>query len=570
MKYLTFIFLWLVTLPVTPQDNPLFTAPLDIPLYLSGTFGELRSDHFHSGIDIKTQGTTGHHVYAIEGGYVSRVKVRAGGYGKALYIAHPSGYTSVYGHLEDFYNELADYVEKQQYQKKTHEIDLYLDRETFPVTKEMVIGYSGNTGSSSGPHLHFEIRNSSNQHPLNVLAFDFPVEDRLPPEPRSVRLYPLDSESRIEQRSEIREFDLVECAPNQYRLRRNNPIAVNGSIGIGMEVFDFLNGSRNPCGVYRLELQVDNQSIYLFRMDEFSFSESRYINAHIDYNERIKNGRKIHRLFKLPHDPLPVYKHILDRGVLRISDTLQQRVRIIASDIRGNRSEVTFTLKGRPVHQRYNSTESDEGRLLPHTSGHTIKEKGVTIRFPSYAFYDDIPFTFARTRSDSRFISDIFHIHEPGTPVHKPFSIAMDIDELSPEKQQNAIAVRIEENGDLNPAGGSIKKDQLVTSVRSFGTYAVALDTIAPDVTPLNLRPGQDISGVPAIRFIVRDDLSGIQTYQGYLDNSWVLFEYDPKNELVFHTFDPQRTSANKIHELELYIEDDCGNKTVYHTQFRW
>ena len=570
MKYYIFTFLWLVTLPATSQNNPLFTPPMDFPLYLSGTFGELRSDHFHSGIDIKTKGTTGHNVYAIESGYVSRVKVRAGGYGKALYIAHPNGYTSVYGHLEGYYKELADYVKRQQYQKKTHEIDLYLDPETFPVTNEMIIGYSGNTGSSSGPHLHFEIRNTSNQHPLNVLAFDFPVEDRMPPEPRSVRLYPLDPESQIEQRSKICEFDLVESSPNQYRINRNEPINVYGSIGIGMEVFDFLNGSHNKCGVYRLELQVDDQSIYLFRMDEFSFNESRYINAHIDYRERIENGRKIHKLYKLRHDPLPVYKHIIDRGILYISDTLQRDIRIIASDISGNRSEVTFSLKGQPAHQRYSSTKIDEGRLLLHSSGHTIKEKGITMRFSPYAFYEDISFTFARTRSDDRFISDIFHIHEPGTPVHKSFSLSMDIDELSPELQHKAIAVRIEEDGNLIPAGGSVKKDRLVTSVRSFGTYAVTLDTLAPDITPLNLQSGQDISGVPAIQFIVRDDLSGIRRYEGYLDHSWVLFEFDPKNELVFHTFDPQRTSGNKVHELELYIEDNCGNKTVYHTQFRW
>ena len=570
MKYYIVTILCLVTLPATSQNNPLFTPPMDLPIYLSGTFGELRSDHFHSGIDIKTKGTTGHNVYAIERGYVSRVKVRAGGYGKALYIAHPNGYTSVYGHLEGYYKELADYIKKQQYQEKTHEIDLYLDPETFPVTNKMVIGYSGNTGSSSGPHLHFEIRNTSNQHPLNVLAFDFPVEDRMPPEPRSVRLYPLDSESQIEQRSKIREFDLVESSPNQYRVNRNEPIAVYGSIGIGMEVFDFLNGSHNKCGVYRLELQVDNQSIYLFRMDEFSFNESRYINAHIDYRERIENGRKIHRLYTLRHDPLPVYKHIIDRGILHITDTLQRDIRIIASDIRGNRSEVTLSLKGQPAQQKYARTKIEEGRLLTHTSGHTIKEKGITMRFAPYAFYEDISFTFARTRSDDRFISDIFHIHETGTPVHKPFSLSMDIDKLSPEMQPKAIAVRIEEDGNLIPAGGSVKKDRLVTSVRSFGTYAVTLDTLAPDITPLNLQSGQDISGVPAIQFIVRDDLSGIRRYEGYLDNSWVLFEFDPKNELVFHTFDPQRTSGNKVHELELYIEDDCGNKTVYHTQFRW
>lgn len=572
-KIVLFTAVYLTTINVFCQQQPDFRPPMDIPLLLSGNFGELRSNHFHSGIDFKTQGVTGHKIFAIASGYVSRIKVQTGGYGKALYIAHPGGYTSVYGHLEDYNGTIGNYVRDLQYQRQSHGFDLYLQPGEIEVSKGEVIAYSGNTGSSSGPHLHFEIRRTSDQHPLNGLLFNFPIEDDLPPRILKAAIYPLDESSHVDNASEplylfTRESD------NVTRLAGHNPIKVNGQIGFGIEVYDYLNGAPNRCGVFSLDLEIDGKQVFYSEMNEFSFAESRFINAHIDYALKHKANRNVQRLFKLPYNELSIYKFADNDGAVNISDTLVREVRITATDSYGNSSSLAFQVKGTGGMQTVNNdTPGDPG---PVFTGHTVpfnefssySKQNIELRFPAYSFYDHIDFTVATFEGPDAMYSDIYQLHDEAVPVHRAFDISLVPDRLPVRYPEKLCLVSIEEDGSFKFAGGDFTDGKVTGQLRSFGKYAIGIDTVAPEITPLDLYAGKDLSTQPGIRFSITDDLSGIDSYNGYINGQWVLFEYDPKNNLLFHEFDGRVPFSGKNNELEIELKDAKGNTTNYHTTF--
>ncbi len=566
-KILLFAILLTFQAIISAQTKTDFRSPLDIPLYLSGNFGELRSDHFHSGIDIKTQGTTGQKVYSIEDGYVSRIKVQGGGYGYALYITHPNGYTSVYGHLSKYNVKIGAYTRKIQYSRESFEVDLYLKPDVLLVKKGEIIALSGNSGSSAGPHLHFEIRKTANQHPANVLLYKFPVTDDIAPQFTQLLIYPRGEDAQIRQGYKQIAFD-VEKKDNKYTIANAKDVLVFGQIGFGVEVYDYLNGSRNRCGIYTLELKIDGERYFLTEMGEFSFSESRYINAHIDYEYKKEKQHSVQRLYKLPHNELSIYKQVSGDGLINIRDTAVHHVSILATDAYGNRSELEFSIKGAGVKQNMAIKTEKYDQLLPYNAAGSFADKDIKMSFPAYTFYEDVPFIYARTAGLPETESDIFHVHSPLTPIHKRIELSIKpFDDLS-KYQDKLCMVSINDDNEIRCVGGKYENGYVTTELRSFGKYAVAIDTLAPTIKALNIESGKNVSTQKSIRFLVKDELSGISSYKAYIDNEWILMQFDPKNNLLFYTFDDERISLQKNHELELYVEDSKGNTSFYHTNF--
>ncbi|MEZ5072600.1 MAG: M23 family metallopeptidase [Bacteroidales bacterium] len=317
MPKLTYLFVFLYISPLLQaQSQTAYQAPLDLPLYLSGNFGELRSDHFHSGIDIKTQGRTGHPVRAISDGQVSRIKVQASGYGKSIYIAHPDGKTSVYGHLDSYRDDIAAYVRDMQYKQQSQEVDLYPEAGRFPIMQGEQIALSGNSGSSGGPHLHFEIRQTANQNPTNVLSYGFPIADHLAPRFRSLHVIPCSGDGDTEVETGMRSFSLV-SEGNNFSPGQGRQIPASGCVTLGVEVFDYLDGSSNRCGIHTLDLYVDDELSFHYAMDEFSFAETRYINAHLLYPEKSNPANWCTDFTGCPAT-VWLYGKMIDQGKIRV------------------------------------------------------------------------------------------------------------------------------------------------------------------------------------------------------------------------------------------------------------
>jgi len=567
-RTISLIILQFLMLHSIGQDGIDFHPPVKIPMYLSGNFGEIRSDHFHSGIDIKTQGTEGHQVFSVEKGYVSRIKVQANGYGKSIYISHPNGFTSVYGHLSRYRDDIANYVEGMQYKRKSHTLDLYLDKETFQLEKGELVAYTGNTGSSSGPHLHFEIRTSSNQHPTNVLQYNFSIKDNVSPRFLSLYLYPMDKQSHVNGKTARFVSKLVKDG-GIYTIPYGTTIKGAGSLGISVEVFDYLNGASNRCGIYTLEMYVDNELSYSHVMDEFSFAETRYINAHIDYPERIRSNTKAHRLHRLPNDRLRIYKPSAGNKALQINESRSYPIRIIATDVAGNRSVLEFKLKGIELDVPESVAEEGAGMRMEFDKENSFSEGPVRVNIPPNALYQDLDFIFQSSPGSEGSLTPFYQIGNREVPVHKPYTLSIKSPAIDPALHSKLLLISRNGKNEPGSAGGEYRDGAVVARLRNFGEFAISLDTIPPRITPLG-SGGADLSGKKELRFTIVDDLSGIDTYEGYIDNHWVLFEYDPKNKLLFYRFDEKRILKDTTHELELYVSDGKGNASLYRNTFSW
>jgi len=570
MMHRTFslILFQFLMLHVSGQDGTTFLPPVNIPIYLSGNFGEIRSDHFHSGIDIKTQGTKGHHVFSVEEGYVSRIKVQANGYGKSIYISHPNGYTSVYGHLDSYRDDIAAFVNRMQYKQQSHTVDLYLNKETFPLEKGEFIAFSGNTGGSSGPHLHFEIRTTANQHPTNVLSFNFAIKDNVAPRFHSLFLYPMNNSSQINGQVERFSSKLVKDK-GRYTIANGTTLEASGTLGISVEVFDYLDGASNRCGIHTLEMYVDNKLSYSHVMDEFSFSETRYINAHIDYEERIRSGRKAHRLHRLPNDRLRIYLQTLENKALQIDASRDYPIRIVATDVAGNSSTLEFTLKGSEQTSIESNTEITGTHLMKYNELNSFKEGPVQVEIPANALYQNLDFTFQSSPPADGSLTPFYEISTWEVPVHSSYILSIKSPVVDPSLHKRLLFISYNDEQEVVSAGGEYHDGKVVAKLRNLGIFAIALDTIAPVITPRG-NNGGDYSGKKELKFTIRDELSGIEKYEGYVDNQWALFEYDPKNDLLSYLFDEQRISKDSEHELELYVSDEKGNVSLLHTTFNW
>ena len=413
------------TLYDNPKDKSIFISPVKIPLQLSANFGELRIDHFHSGLDIKTQGVTGKEVIAAASGYIYRIGVSPGGFGKALYVRHPSGYSSVYSHLDKFAPEIEEYVTAQQYDRKSYLVTLFPPREKFPVTQGELIAYSGNSGSSGGPHLHYEIRKSDTEIPVNPLLFEFGTGDNIEPVIEKLVIYPINRHSMINNQNTVKKID-VSGGHGNYYIPAENEIMISGLAGFGIKSFDLLNDSYNKCAVYSIELAIDSITIFKYVMDGFSFYESRFINSHIDYETYLKENIYIERTFVLPNDKLSVYKDVVNRGIFNFSDNKIHHADITVSDIHNNKSSLSFNIKAQSEKSPDAAEPIDNNfKLMPFNRSNKFISENISVSIPSGALYDTLYFTYKKSTGTKEMLSDLHDVHNKFTPVHKAYTLSI-------------------------------------------------------------------------------------------------------------------------------------------------
>ena len=550
-------------------DRDLFISPVRIPLSLSANFAEIRPDHFHSGIDIRTQGVIGHDIVAAASGNVYRISVAPGGFGKAIYMRHPSGYSTVYGHLDRFIPEIEEYVNERQHQNKSFSVNLFPPEGEFTYRQGQLIGYSGNTGSSGGPHLHYEIRRSSNEMPLDPLKFEFGVKDNIKPLIENLAVYPDQPSTSINGRNQ--ELLLpVQGSHGNYYIRSDRPITISGTAGFGIRTYDLLNDSWNRCGVSSIELMIDGESWYRFEMDRFSFDETRYINSHIDYRRKVRDNVTIQKTFVAPNDKLSAYREVRNRGIFTFDADTTHTVRIIVTDSHENSSVLTFKVRSVSEGLLQVPSSQTDGRLLQYDKPYNMSDGDITVAIPENSFYGPVVFSYNRIEMRESLYADIYEILDRFTPVHKAYKLSIYPKYIPPELKSKMGIVSVGNNGNVSFVGGEWSGDYLVADLRSFGRFSVGIDTVPPQIKTNGFRSGADLTGRKELRFNISDDFSGIKSYEAFIDDKWALFEYDPKNTRITHHFDAKRTEKGTSHTLRLKVTDNRNNVTELNAEFKW
>ncbi|MEA3496893.1 MAG: M23 family metallopeptidase [Bacteroidota bacterium] len=574
-----FIFIFALN-SISAQEYPkdYFRSPVKIPIYLSGSFSELRTNHFHSGIDIKTNGQQGLKIVAVADGYVSRIRVSPYGFGNALYINHPNGFTSVYAHLSKFSDDIESFVKKNQYHKKKYAIQLYPSKNKFVFKKGELIGLSGNSGSSRGPHLHFEIRDTKSEWPINPLYFGLKITDEIKPEIRRIKLYPVNESFVVKvtyygknstySKFYHDEFVLRLSKSNgNYILRGVKNISVNGAFKLGIETYDKMNNSYSTLGVYNILLKVNDENIFEEKFNTFSFANSRYINAHIDYAEKVHKKKKIQRLFLLPNNKLPFYETINNNGEIITEFGKENQINIFVKDFSGNMSVLKFKISGEELKSNTKNLNDESYRKIfsVKEANYFYDDEINLFAFPN-TFYDDLKFKYRPKEGNSNTYSKLHIIHKNDVPVHKRYILKIKTQNL-PEKYKDKayIAVKYGKNS-FSYLGGKLENGWIETKVREFGTFCVVVDSVDAVIKALNFKNGSYVSSKKELKLKIYDKQSGISSYNGYIDGKWVLMEYDAKYNLLKHKFD-SRTSSGK-HSLKVVVKDNCGNKKVAEFEF--
>lgn len=570
MMHKLLILIFLLTPDGGPDKPDILSPPLDIPLTLSASFGELRPGHFHSGVDFKTGGMIGKEVYSAAEGYIYRIAVSPTGFGRAIYVRHHNGLSTVYAHLSRFTPDIEDYVKKAQYKRQSFSVNLFPESDMFIVRDGEIIGYSGNSGSSMGPHLHFEVRKTTGEKPVNPIQY-FNIEDNIKPVINSVAVYPASPFSKINGKN--RKLILkAKKNSNIYTAGDGSPVSVAGPVGFGINTHDFVSNSWNVCGVRIINLKIDDRLVYSHAIDEFSFAETRYINSHIDYEEKIKSSSYIQKTFKEPNNRISTYNHLINNGIVESIDGKTHRVEISVSDFSNNYSSVIFDVIGEEAIQT--GINNTSGYLMPYGHSNDFIRDDIRIRFPANCFYDTIYFEYEKiSDGPANLFSDIHRVHNKYIPVHSTYELAIKITDKVPVHLRSKLClVSVDEDNmeQFRYAGGIWNNGFIKGQQRDMGIYAAGIDTIAPEIKPLGLNEGDTLSSSEELVFRIVDDFSGIGNYRGLIDGKWALFEWDPKSSLLKYKPDPDHLSRNRRHKLELTVKDNRDNVSRINISFYW
>ena len=528
-----------------PQNY--FRHPLDIPMQLVANFGEIRANHWHMGLDIRTQQRVNLPVHAAADGYIARVSIEPGGFGQAIYINHPNGYTTVYGHLNAFFPELAAYVEKQQYAKQSWAINLILPANLFPVKKGDFIARSGSTGASEGPHVHFEIRDTKTEKCLNPLLFKFPIADAVPPTVLHLALY-YRNKSTYNQSPQ---FLTLKKTSAGYTLTTSTLHVGSDKISFAIGAYDRFSATPNHCGIYCAEMYVDEKPVSQFLLDDIGYDETRYINAQIDYPYKARGGASLQHISPLPGAIAVAYNLFGGDGIIHLKDDAVHTVMIEVQDANKNTSKIKFNVQyDAALNKSY--TAIDAEKFLPNNVN-VFERSDFELFTTEGTMYDTAFVSFSSVADNTNAASLLYNFLSAATPAHDSVTVRIKPSANITQEQKDKLVIK-----NISGKRTFVQKAQwqngwLAAKFRQFGTYQAFIDDEPPTVNA----PATNLTKASRIIFTPKDNFNSIKSFRAEVDGQWLCFTNDKGRTWIYH-FDEHFPKGQ--HELKLTIEDEAGN----------
>jgi hypothetical protein len=537
--------------PAKNYPKEYFRDPLNIPISLAGNFGELRPNHYHMGLDIRTNHHENLPVFAAADGYIAHIKVEPAGFGQAVYINHPNGYTTVYGHLNDFFPALAAYVKRQQYQMETWKVFLDIPPNMFPVKKGDLIAYSGNTGGSEAPHVHFEIRSTTDDVNKNPMLFGMPIEDNTAPVILRLAVYD-------------RTKSIYEQSPRIFPVRKsgrvfnipNGIITVNSpKIGFAISAFDTESGTANRNGIYEADLFKDDEPVIGFQMDNISYENTRNVNAHIDYKTKTSGGPFLQQLFQLYGYVNSIYHQVSGDGVIDVSDGAIHSIKIEVKDPVGNKSLLQYKVQYKPTDE---SNWQPPGKKFYPMMLDGFETNDFAFYIGEKCLYDSVHINYSSFAATSpNVISGVNIIGSINIPLQDSFLVRIKTNaNLSTDKKNKVVMERFAgSKRDVRKV--EWQDDWASARFRDFGNFELVVDEEPPVIIPVGFHDGSNLSRVAKIVFIVKDNMGSFKNFRAELDGKWLRFTNDKGKSFVYK-FDEHCARGN--HELKISVEDEAGN----------
>lgn len=551
-----------------PYPVNYFGSPVKCDMALVGNFGEIRPNHLHAGFDIKTNCQEGMPIYAVADGYISRIKIGPKGYGKVLYLNHPNGYTSVYAHLQSFNGAIGITAKRIQYANELFEIDTLLNPTAIPVKKGDLIALSGNSGSSEGPHLHFEIRDTKTEMPINPYFFGYSIKDNVKPRITEVAIYPMGKTSTVNGKRVPQKLKPI-ANKLGYAFKLSDSVLVHGDIGFGIECYDSETGSTNQNAVFSIEVQYLGKRIYYSELEKFTFENARYVNAHVDYAEKQKHNNKIQKCFLAKNNQLGIYKDLANNGIISFTDDVSHWVKFIVKDFSGNTAELILKVKSTSKAPLPETQENKKEICFDCLKDNQYKKEDIEITVPASSLYDDLKFKIQTSPAVKGTYSLLYTIQDANTALQKAYNISIKAVNLPKALQSKALIISINDKGKRNNEGGVYADGWVRTQTKVFGKFAIALDTVAPVIKPVfkvTDKSNVNLKKAKTISFKVSDNLSGLKKYRATIDGKWVLCEYDLKRDLLFYEFDAAILLGK--HSFRLEVSDEKNNNAVWSCNF--